>query len=177
MFSGSEDDRLTALQNTFLGNNRDKSPKTERHKGCTEYPPLTQNFINHSIATHYKCEQKGLKSTKMYQIWAKRGLKTAIFCTEKAQKPRWNGRFFEGCNSDSCSSLQCQLFQEMSQPSQETSQPFQYKMNIKFTDYWLPITSGAYKMRVNKNRICVNYLRKRVYTFGHQSQPFQYKMK
>ena len=27
-------------------------------------------------------------------------------------------------------------------------------------------------MGVNKNRICVNYLRKRVYTFGHQSQPF-----
>ena len=34
------------------------------------------------------------------------------------------------------------------------------------------IISGAYKMGVNKNRICVNYLRKRVYTFGHQSQLF-----
>ena len=32
-------------------------------------------------------------------------------------------------------------------------------------------------MGVNKNRICVNYLRKRVYTFGHQSQPFQYNNK
>ena len=27
-------------------------------------------------------------------------------------------------------------------------------------------------MGVNKNRYCVNYLRKRVYTFGHQSQLF-----
>ena len=34
------------------------------------------------------------------------------------------------------------------------------------------IISGAYKMGVNKNRYCVNYLRKRVYTFGHQSQLF-----
>jgi hypothetical protein len=39
------------------------------------------------------------------------------------------------------------------------------------------IISGAYKMGVNNNRIFVNYLRKRVYTLGHQSQPFQYKMK
>ena len=36
------------------------------------------------------------------------------------------------------------------------------------------IISGTYKMGVNKNRICVNYLRKRVYTFGHQSQPFRW---
>ena len=27
-------------------------------------------------------------------------------------------------------------------------------------------------MGVNKNRYCVNYLRKRVYTFGHRSQLF-----
>ena len=49
---------LCLVEHLFLGNNRDKSPKTERHKGGTEYPLLTRNFINCSIVTHYKIGSK-----------------------------------------------------------------------------------------------------------------------
>jgi hypothetical protein len=51
----------------------------------------------------------------MSQNWAKKGLKTAIFRAQKHPKTSMKWAIFEGCNSDSCSSPQSQLFQEKAQ--------------------------------------------------------------
>ena len=81
----------------------------------------------------------------MNQNRVKKGLKTAIFRARKHPKTSMKWAIFEGCNSDSCSSPQCQPFQENESTSSENESTSSgnkstFSVQDEYKIYWLLIT-------------------------------------